>query len=155
MKSSMQTHIFRGTFSKELGPHLFALIQHFLDASNQWNDDLWIYHTTNARFELIQAIKATTPHCAIRNPSTSLLKVLRTQHTVYINRYISFFNDLPLKIGFMTNSIPGHSMTITTPTSTILSYWDYAPVIQKNLWNPLFPKKIAPQVVCHSIRFTR
>ena len=38
--SSMQKHIFRGTFSKELGPHLFALIQHFLDASNQWNDDL-------------------------------------------------------------------------------------------------------------------
>src|SRR6266516_63538 len=110
--SSMQNHIFRGTFLQEFGPHLFALIQQFLDASIFWNDDLWIHHTTNAKLELIQAIKATAPICAIRNPSTSLVNALKAHHTVYINRYISFFNDLPLKVGFMTNPFPGHTTTL-------------------------------------------
>ena len=35
--SSMQKHIFWGTFSQEFGPHLFALIQHFLE---RWFMDL-------------------------------------------------------------------------------------------------------------------
>ena len=81
----------------------------------------------------------TKPTCAIRNPSTSLLKALEANHTVYIKKYITFFTELPLKLGFLTNPIPGHNI-ITIPTvKTPLSYWDYAPVIQSTPWVPLFP----------------
>src|SRR5438034_1594407 len=77
-----------------------------------------------------------------QNPSTSLLNALKAHHTVYINRYISFFNDLPLKVGFITNPLPGHNVmsTFNNNTTPIMSYWDYALVVHEKIWTPLFPK---------------
>ena len=136
--STQENITFRDEASKETDSRLFAFIRQSLDESNFWNDDLWSYHTLEHQRILLEAIKATKPTCAIRNPSTSLLKALEANHTVYIKNYITFFTELPLKLGFLTNPIPGHIIKTLPTVDAPLSYWDYAPVIQTTPLVPLF-----------------
>ena len=88
--STQEYSTFRDEASKETDSQLFAFIQQSLDESNFWNDDLWSYHTLEHQRILLEAIKVTKSTCAIRNPSTSLLKALEANHTVYIKNYITF-----------------------------------------------------------------